>query len=586
MEGIIMKKVNIFFTAALVLVASCAKEEVPAVLDKNDAGQTTITFTADLETPTKTSLVEGKKVYWTEGDCISVFGDVALTNTSFSASEINNEKASFTGYVTDEATDAAYYAVYPYKESNKIEVKTDGETGAVTTILTTDIPYYQKAVKGGFDTDLNVMVAKTTPGEQHLSFKNVCSLIKFTIPESLTNVVSVGISSREILSGRVRMEFSEDGAYAMNSEGNNTNTTNYKEVTLASENGTALESGDYYVVVRPNTNTYSLFHITVTMTDGTVQAFKMKENKQAIMAENNIYNLGAIDMEKMKQFKITNAPVGDFPMGVATYQLTWEGEGTPTFSERTKDIATVDKNTGLVTFTGKIGKAIVGVNCDGVDYRVAFNITKGYYREEYDADSGSNPWLISNGWSNSSHKAKDPEFTAAGLKIYPLLSVKTDNKGTEDTSDDVSYNSYRCDMKKTCSEAYPAYMNIEYPIVCFCLEDVKDTYGVSRNITFDVVEKDGGIGGAVQSNNVDGKYKYLVDGKRILIYDLSEQTIGGKRLSDYGMIEFQKTFQLKYADINNSTKKTDFTADLSLNFYGYYTFRTLEEAKAYFGITD
>ena len=141
-------------------------------------------------------------------------------------------------------------------------------------------------------------------------------------------------------------------------------------------------------------------------------------------------------------------------------------------------------------------------------------------------------------------------------------------------------------MKKTCSEAYPAYMNIEYPIVCFCLEDVKDTYGVSRNITFDVVEKDGGIGGAVQSNNVDGKYKYLVDGKRILIYDLSEQTIGGKRLSDYGMIEFQKTFQLKYADINNSTKKTDFTADLSLNFYGYYTFRTLEEAKAYFGITD
>ncbi len=550
-----------FFAAALVLVVSCAKEEVPAVQDKNDTGLTKITFTADLETPTKTSLVEGKKVYWTEGDRISVFGNVALANTSFSASEINNEKASFTGYVTEAATDAAYYAVYPYKESNKIEAKTDSETGAVTTILTTDIPYYQKAVKGGFDTDLNIMVAKTTPGEQHLSFKNVCSLIKFTIPESLTNVVSVGITSREILSGRVRIEFSEDGEYVMNSENNDTGTTNYKEVTLASESGTALESGDYYAVVRPNTYTYSLFHITVTMTDGTVQAFKMKENEEAKMAENNIYNLGTIDMSKMNSFKVTNAPVGDFPMGVATYQLTWEG-GSPTFTNRTKDIATVDVN-GLVTFTGKVGKAIVGVNCGGVDHRVAFNITKGYYRETFDVQSNASNWVAEKGGSSTYVKATE------STEAYNLYTPASQTNGK-----------YRVDAKRSGT----TYLTRDFPVLCFRFDDVIDKNSSNtRNINIDSsgktengVEYKGNIGG--NDNKWKTKYK-CSDGSAILIYDLSSQAFPtGGELPVGEMLELS-TFCIKYADIPLLESQT--AGDISYRMFWFNTFKTMDEMNEY-----
>lgn len=570
-----MRRLGIILASVLLIVASCTKENYPSQGGES-AKLSKVTFSSSMaEVQTKTQLVDGEKVHWLENDRISVFDNISNANGEFVVGEPDGAKADFTGYTSEEAS--TYYALYPYNASNKMTVKTTDEV--TTTTLETILPYYQKAVKGGFDDDLNIMVATTTREEAHFSFKNVCSLIKINIPVELKNVVSIGLASREIMAGLVRIQFAEDGSYSMNSENNATNTTNYKEITLASEDGKALDPGDYYFVTRPNLSTYPLFNVTVTYDDGTVQAVKLKEDKEARMEENNVYNLGSINVSKLKEFKITNAPVGDVPIGMKEYQLTWnEVTGTPTFSTRTNAIAKVNSD-GLVTFTGKIGTAIIGVNYGGVDYRIAFNIAKGYYREEYNqASLTDNPWYAASSWANSKHQSKAPAQTESSLKIYPQLTVKTDG--------DKTYNTYRCDLIKSGVDKCPVYLNIEYPIVCFHLDDVKDLYGVNRNITFDVVEKDGGIGGPVQANNNDGKYKYTVDGKKILIYDLTQQTIAGKSLADYGIIEFSKSFQLKYADINNNTKSADLPSDLSLNFYGFYTFRTLEDAKAYFNITQ
>ena len=566
-----MKKITFAFCAAtMIFAASCAEEVTPVVSPSENL--ITMTFKAETEVTTKTSLhTDGKSVCWTEGDKISVFAitDGAVgSNQPFTASAIDGIKADFTGATDAEATE--FVALYPYNSSAKLDVK-DG----VTTIET-KIPTVQYAVKGGFDSQLNLMFATTDKNSVHFSFKNLCSLVKFTVPEDLSDLTSVTLRTTEHMAGTFKYDVT-NGAVVVTTDNPS------KTVSLMSPDGSAISPGTYYLVFGPAGKSSYIQSVSCAFNTGVVKTIT-KKGASIDFASNKIYNLGTIDLENASTFAVTNAPQGDFPMGIASYQLEWTGveaEKSVTFTARNnanQRIANVDAN-GLVTFTGRTGVEFIHVKYDGIEVPVVFNVVKGYYREEYGAASWeNNPWYEGGCWKNSNHNAKDPEVTDEALKIYPKLTVK-DNNG-------VSYNTYRCDLIRQNVNTYPMYLNIDYPIVCFYLDDVKDIYGVNRNITFDVVEKDGGVGGSVESNNVDGKYKYTIDGRKLLVYDLTQQTIGGKNLVDYGIIEFSKTFQLKYADINNNTKNADLPADISLNFYGFHTFRTLAEAKAYFGITE
>ena len=111
-----MKKiVYIISAASMVFAASCAKEETPVVNDST-AGLVEMTFKAETDVASKTTLhTDGKSVHWTEGDKISVFaineGAVA-SHTSFMATldTENPTKADFTGATDAEATD--FVALY------------------------------------------------------------------------------------------------------------------------------------------------------------------------------------------------------------------------------------------------------------------------------------------------------------------------------------------------------------------------------------------------------------------------------------------------------------------------------------------
>ena len=54
-------------------------------MEANEVQLVKKTFTADFAVETKTSLVDGKKVHWTEGDQISVFDDVNKKNNAFTS---------------------------------------------------------------------------------------------------------------------------------------------------------------------------------------------------------------------------------------------------------------------------------------------------------------------------------------------------------------------------------------------------------------------------------------------------------------------------------------------------------------------
>ena len=120
----------------------------------------------------------------------------------------------------------------------------------------------------------------------------------------------------------------------------------------------------------------------------------------------------------------------------------------------------------------------------------------------------------------------------------------------------------------------------EYPIICIRIDDVADR-GFTRNITLDVVGTEspvsGGLGG--KNNKWNRKYK-CSDGSALLIYDLSVQNFENGGLLEEGVVAtFDKTFQLKYADIN---RPEEFTADdIKYRLFWFCTFAGEDEMNVF-----
>lgn len=272
-----MKMRNYFFAAAaIVLAASCVKEN-PA----QDNGQVAVNyvpmeFTSAVET--KTELSDGK-VKWLAGDQISIFDNSASAETHNNLFETTGD-GSFSGTVPEDAT--GFYALYPYRAASTL---TDG---VISAFLSPE----QKAVVGSFADDLAVMVAKADGGS--LAFKNVCSHIKFTLAEDLTDVKSITLmgNKAEILAGAFSINWNEGNPsieYPLTTGEtpvpDKTGAEAY--VTLRNEDGSALTPGDYYFTVLPVTFSEG-FTVILSKTDGTQVAKKTEAANDKIASRNKI----------------------------------------------------------------------------------------------------------------------------------------------------------------------------------------------------------------------------------------------------------------------------------------------------------
>lgn len=272
-----MKMRNYFFAAAaIVLAASCVKEN-PA----QDNGQVAVNyvpmeFTSAVET--KTELSDGK-VKWLADDQISIFDNSASAETHNNLFETTGD-GSFSGTVPEDAT--GFYALYPYRAASTL---TDG---VISAFLSPE----QKAVVGSFADDLAVMVAKAEGGS--LAFKNVCSHIKFTLAEDLTDVKSITLmgNKAEILAGAFSINWNEGNPsieYPLTTGENPVPDKTGAEayVTLRNEDGSALTPGDYYFTVLPVTFSEG-FTVILSKTDGTQVAKKTKAANDKIASRNKI----------------------------------------------------------------------------------------------------------------------------------------------------------------------------------------------------------------------------------------------------------------------------------------------------------
>lgn len=188
-----------------------------------------MTFSATIQSETRTMLTESNGVSWLPGDQIAV----NAANEPFTADI--EEPSDFTLFTGSAYQAANYYAVYPYSLFRVFD----------DSMAIIEMPHIQKAVKGGFADDLNISVARASSDEMSFRFRNVLGYVKFTISEESDPIKSVTVRTigKEPLAGVIKVDCSSDYPSAI------LHDNSQYSVTLVSE--TVLEPGNYYIGLVP-----------------------------------------------------------------------------------------------------------------------------------------------------------------------------------------------------------------------------------------------------------------------------------------------------------------------------------------------
>ena len=253
------------------VIASCQKEN-SADLPKVDSPVFTATLDADSDTKT---VLNGNKSEWRDGDAIRVLNG---TNTEEGAAEYtttdNGASATFTTTVKG-FTGTKFMALYPANMSGKAEWK----SGYPTYINKLWLKNLQSAVAGSYDSEAHLAYAYSE--NSSFSFKNMVSLLKFTIAADSQDVVSISLTvpSGEYIAGNFTYNTAGTGTGTCIKEGDSRLST----VTLT---GTFAKGETYYLAVLPGT--YSSLDLKVND-----RAYRSK-TQPSTFTEGKIYDLGEI----------------------------------------------------------------------------------------------------------------------------------------------------------------------------------------------------------------------------------------------------------------------------------------------------
>lgn len=256
-----MRKYILFLFALCIGLASCVKDNVDASSD----GMTVFKAVyADEQTKT---VLGGLTPMWVPGDKISVFDG---ENNEFSSSISEpSAKAEFKGVLAGQGRQH-YLAVSPYSADYTFYMLGKTAYGLV-------MPQEQTAVEGTYDPSALISMAYTT--DNILNFKNLGSLIKFTVASEGVTSVLFKSKGQEKLSGNYFARY-DDPIVINVKEGSN-------QVMLSGE---FKKGSTYYIVTLPAVLESGF---TVVLNDS-VTAMDYKEI--ATLNRSGLVNLGELSL--------------------------------------------------------------------------------------------------------------------------------------------------------------------------------------------------------------------------------------------------------------------------------------------------
>ena len=266
-----MKKYILLLGVLCLGLVSCVKEDMP----QQDG---MVTFSAVYnDAPATKTVLEGLTPYWNPTDKISVYDgkNNEFSNTSSSVSATTKFKGTLEGKGRN-----YYLAAYPYDADLTFSFLSKTVYGII-------IPTEQTAVAGSYDPVAAPAIAYTE--DFALSFKNVCSLIKFKIISDGVQSVTVKANAGENLAGKFNSTWGDSPRITV--------TGGEKTITLK---GDFKKGETYYISALPMVLTEGM---EVVLNNNVVT---MKETYQIDLARSGMVNLGDLSLNPSESQKPTN----------------------------------------------------------------------------------------------------------------------------------------------------------------------------------------------------------------------------------------------------------------------------------------
>lgn len=373
-----MKKI-LFCIAAFAALVSCTKENP---IDNTPAVEyQTITFeaaapSAEDNDATKTTLVNGNLVHWSNGDQVKVgffpalvYSNILNQNGVFTANfeETSTESTYFTtdnwAWATSESNYRDYgIAAYP-DEATVLSYVNRGNSkyDDATTEISYDLPSEQIAVLNSFQSGVNFSYAKVYKADfiankASLNFINACALLKITLPSTAADVKSIAVSSKNdvALSGKFEIPFGKEGYYHDDpwSSANPDGTLTFQAVAgnpsvsiVAPEGETLQPGGTYYVVVWPGTHGSGLdFEFT---------------NSEGLTCKKSLASSVSFARAKVERFNFVSdldfSFVAELELDTESLSFTKDG-GSSTVSVTSNTDWTVSDDADWLTISAQSGK--------------------------------------------------------------------------------------------------------------------------------------------------------------------------------------------------------------------------------------
>ena len=192
-----MKK-HIHILSILAAAMACSPQEMRLPDDPGSGSEITLNACFE-DISTRTTLVDGTKVYWRPGDAIKVFAGASSARFTTGISEASAE-CGFTGTIIKSDS---YLAFYPYQN----DVSYDGR------FITTNLPATQEAV-GGNVKDAYLYSAGASSADGKIRFRNLLSGICFSLDSEGVTYVEFKGNAGEPVAGGLQVTVGNDSVKA------------------------------------------------------------------------------------------------------------------------------------------------------------------------------------------------------------------------------------------------------------------------------------------------------------------------------------------------------------------------------------